>query len=192
MATVPRDCGIPSVRKTYAMNTRSRLSRGMSLLEVMSGMAILSMVSLGILAALLQSRRLTEGSIYQNTAVTAAQGYIEQMKNMEFDELAQDPIPCRLTENILDPINVSPLPRSTDTQEVNHRFVDLNTTPDNPEDDMPLDLVVYVENITDPANGIGDAKAISITYTWVVNEGSAQRSFTNTVSCIRSKVPTIP
>ncbi len=164
----------------------------MSLLEVMSGMAILSMVSLGILAALLQSRRLTEGSIYQNTAVTAAQGYIEQMKNMEFDELGRDPIPCRINENDLDPITPSPLPRSPDTQVVNHRFIDLHNTPDNPDDDMPLELVVYVEDITDAAKGVGSSWAISIEYTWKTHDGGGTRSFTNAVCCIRSKVPTIP
>jgi len=164
----------------------------MSLLEVMSGMAILSMVSLGVLAALLQSRRLTEGSIFQNTAVTAAQGYIEQMKNMEFHELALDPIPCRVNENELDPITPSPLPRSPDTQIVNHRFIDLNNTPDDHTDDMPFDLVVYVENIADPATGVGPALSITIDYTWKTRDAAAERMFTNSVSCIRSQVPTIP
>lgn len=171
---------------------RADSRRAMSLLEVMSGMAILSMVSLGILAALLQSRRLTEGSIFQNTAVTAAQGYIEQMKNMEFHELALNPIPCRINENEPDPITPSPLPRSVHTQVVNHRTIDLNNTPDDPADDMPFDLVVYVENITDPAAGIGPAQSITILYTWKSRAAGAERAFTNSVSCIRSQVPTIP
>lgn len=171
---------------------RAESRRAMSLLEVMSGMAILSMVSLGVLGALLQSRRLTEGSIYQNTAVTAAQGYIEQMKNMEFDELALDPIPCRINENELDPINPSPLPRSPDTQVVNHRYIDLNNTPEDHTDDMPLDLVVYVENITNPTTGIGPAQSITIDYTWKSRAAGAEHTFTNSVSCIRSQVPTIP
>lgn len=61
--------------------------RGLTLVEVMVSGTILTIVSLGILAALIQSRRMTEASIYQNSAVTAMQGYLEQMKNMEFNEL---------------------------------------------------------------------------------------------------------
>ena len=165
---------------------------GMSLLEVMSGLVILSIISVGVLASLLQSRALTEGSIFQNTAVTAAQGYIEQIKNMEFSELDNHPLQTWLDQDTPDPLEVSPLPRSEATQVVNHRLIDLNNTPDNPDDDMPLDVVVYIENLTDPANEVGESRLITLIYTWEFNRGSATRRFTNTVSCIRSEVPTIP
>ncbi len=42
---------------------------------------------MGTLAALLQSRRMTEGSINQNSAIIVVQGYLEQIKNMEFSDL---------------------------------------------------------------------------------------------------------
>lgn len=42
------------------------------------------MVVVGVLAALVQSRRLTEGSIYQNAAITVVQGYLEQIKESDF------------------------------------------------------------------------------------------------------------
>jgi prepilin-type N-terminal cleavage/methylation domain-containing protein len=65
----------------------SKKSRGMTLVEVVTALAILAMTLTGILAIQLQSRRLTEGSVYQNTALTIVQGYLEQMKNMDLNSL---------------------------------------------------------------------------------------------------------
>lgn len=58
-------------------------TRGMTLVEVVVAIAIMAMLSLGILSVLMQSRRLTEGSIYQETANTIASGYMEQMRSMD-------------------------------------------------------------------------------------------------------------
>ncbi|HVU18939.1 MAG TPA: prepilin-type N-terminal cleavage/methylation domain-containing protein [Candidatus Didemnitutus sp.] len=65
----------------------SKQNRGMTLVEVVTALAILAMTLTGILAIQLQSRRLTEGSVYQNTALTIVQGYLEQMKNMDLNSL---------------------------------------------------------------------------------------------------------
>lgn len=50
----------------------------------MAAAGVLGLVIVGILGALLQSRRLTEGSIYQNAALTVVQGYLEQIKEADF------------------------------------------------------------------------------------------------------------
>jgi prepilin-type N-terminal cleavage/methylation domain-containing protein len=68
-------------------NSLPRRARGMTLSEVMVAVFILSLAILGILGVQMQSRRLTEGSIYQNTAITIVQGYLEQMKNMSINSL---------------------------------------------------------------------------------------------------------
>lgn len=59
----------------------------MTLFEVLIAGAVGVMLIGGLLASLIQSRRLTEGSIYQNSANTLMQGYVEQIKNMQFAEL---------------------------------------------------------------------------------------------------------
>lgn len=64
---------------------------GMTLVEVTLAMAILAMLLGGILAALIQSRRLTEGSVSQNSALTIVQGYMEQMKNMDLKDVVNSP-----------------------------------------------------------------------------------------------------
>jgi hypothetical protein len=66
----------------------------MTLVEVALALTILALALGGVLAALIQSRRLTEGSVSQNSALTIVQGYMEQMKNMELKDIvnaAKDP-----------------------------------------------------------------------------------------------------
>lgn len=58
--------------------------RALTLVEVLVASGLLSMVVVGVLAALVQSRRLTEGSIYHNAALTVVQGYLEQIKEADF------------------------------------------------------------------------------------------------------------
>lgn len=67
--------------------SRQRRTRGMTLVELMIATTILALVVVGVLGSLLHSRRLSEGSISQNSAVAIVQGYIEQMKSMPFNEL---------------------------------------------------------------------------------------------------------
>ena len=55
----------------------------MTLVEILVALAVLALAAGGIFATLLQSRRLTEGSVVQNSALTIVQGYVEQIKNME-------------------------------------------------------------------------------------------------------------
>jgi len=69
-----------------------RRARGMTLSEVMVALFILCLSISGILGVMMQSRRLTEGSVYQNTALTIVQGYLEQMKNMNPNQMF--PVPA--------------------------------------------------------------------------------------------------
>ena len=72
-----------------AANARAQVrgNRGLTLVEVMFATGVLTLVMGGLLATFMQSRRLTEGSVYQNAALTIVQGYIEQMKNMDIGQL---------------------------------------------------------------------------------------------------------
>jgi Tfp pilus assembly protein PilV len=70
------------IKPHVSLPRRHHVKRGMSLAEVMVSMLILTMLCMGLLAGLLQSRRLTDGSVCQNSAQAAVQSYIEQLKNM--------------------------------------------------------------------------------------------------------------
>jgi hypothetical protein len=65
----------------WASRTRAR---ALTLVEVMVASGVLAIVMGGSFAALLQCRRITEGSINQNAAMTVVQGYLEQIKEAEF------------------------------------------------------------------------------------------------------------
>jgi Tfp pilus assembly protein PilV len=62
--------------------------RALTLVEVVVALTLLGLLMGGIFRAMLQSRRLTEGSIYQGTATTIANGYMEQLKAMDIGLLA--------------------------------------------------------------------------------------------------------
>ncbi len=86
-------------------------TRALTLIEVMVASLVLGLVVVGSLQVLLQSRKITEGSIYQNAAITVVQGYMEQIKETEFSKLpyyqgstlvpgsSTDPIAGLATEN---------------------------------------------------------------------------------------------
>ena len=74
-------------RSAPVAGRRRDRGRAMTLVEVMFAVGVLTLVIGGLLATFMQSRRLTEGSVYQNAALTIVQGYIEQMKNMDIGQL---------------------------------------------------------------------------------------------------------
>jgi type II secretory pathway pseudopilin PulG len=59
----------------------------MTLVEVMMAIIIFAIMATGIAATLLQSRRLTEGSVAQANAQAAVESYMEQMENMLLTDL---------------------------------------------------------------------------------------------------------
>lgn len=59
----------------------------MTLIEILIALSILAMTMAGVYATLMQSRRMTEGSVIADTALTIVQGYVEQMKNMELSQM---------------------------------------------------------------------------------------------------------
>jgi Tfp pilus assembly protein PilV len=178
----------------------------MTLLEVLISLAVLSICLGGILSTLGQSRRLTEASIFQNSTVTILQGYIEQMKNMEYDQVTLSPasgvstasIPTLLDESTPDPLTVSsgtppttlPALGTTPTGAANNsRAIDINNTPSNTNDDLNLTLWIWVQDLTGSATNVQRAKAITVIYTWQFRDGNRIRSYRDTVRTIRSVVP---
>jgi hypothetical protein len=71
-------------RRHYRTRSHLHRLRALTLVEVLIASGVLALVVVGVLGALVQSRRLTEGSIYQNAAITVVQGYLEQIKEADF------------------------------------------------------------------------------------------------------------
>ncbi|HEY0968465.1 MAG TPA: hypothetical protein VGD88_13825 [Opitutaceae bacterium] len=187
----------------------------MTLVEVSVALTILSLVIVGAYGALLVSRRLTEGSIYQNSATTIVQGYIEQMKNMEFTDLpyytsggtlvagsgsASNEVPTKLDEVTPDVLNISsgnPPALSTitpggtaPTGVVNNaKVIDINQS-GLASNSLQLKLWVWIQDVSDASFDATQVRAITIIYHWRTNDGAKTRWFLGTVRTIRSTVPT--
>lgn len=164
-----------------------------SLVEVMVATVILTVTGVGTLTGLLQARRMTEGSIYVATATTVAQGYIEQIKNMEFGLLDGSAIPELISQGADDFLLVSPLPADPElgnpgTDLVNTRRIDINNTPENLVDDLEIEFVAYIENITSEANRVAEARRIILRWSYI--DRTTGNAIGNTLYSIRSRVPT--
>ena len=79
----------------------------MTLVEVMVSMTILLLIMAGLIATMIQSRRMTEGSIRQNMAVNIVTSYLEQMKGMANTSLTISPIPTQDDEATSDTLTPS-------------------------------------------------------------------------------------
>lgn len=165
------------------------------MVELMVAATILTIVGLGSLSGLLQARRMTEGSIYQATATTIAQGYIEQLKNMEFTLLDRNQLTELRNQGSPDTLSVSPLPSDPEVGNpnsdiINRRSIDINNTPETAQDDLTMDFVLYIENITDEANGIAEARRLILRWSYVSNTNGAAIPVGNTLYAVRSQIPT--
>lgn len=181
--------------KSVHRRTGLRGKEALTLIEIMVAMVILGFSSLGLLTGLMQARRYTEMAIHENTALTIAQGYIEQMKNMEFVSLDEAVLPTLFHEGVADTLTVSPLPSDpvkgdSSTDISNQKLIDIKNTPDDTSDDMAMDVVVYVDDITDASNGIGQARRIIVRYEYTFTDGIRTTDRSEVLYAIRSEVPT--
>ncbi len=76
---------------------RLKSRAGLTLIEVTFAMGILTMVCLGVLQAMLQSRRMTEGSVRQASIASLVQGYMEQFKSIKFAADTSNSLPSSST-----------------------------------------------------------------------------------------------
>jgi type II secretory pathway pseudopilin PulG len=194
---------------------RPRATRGYTIIEVVMGVAIMALVFTGVMGAFIQSRRLTEGSVFQNSAITVVQGYLEQIKNMDFHEIPyyeganlkrgrigtnDNVIYTLLDANTPDVLRISsgaPLNAKTITPGTvpagvvdNYKLIDINDTPDVTEDDLIMHLWVWVTPMEDPAAGVAPARNIHVVYTWAFSNGGIRQTHVDAISTIRSIVPT--
>lgn len=60
----------------------------MTLVEVLVGTAIFGMVAVGLASMTYQTRAAAEENVYQNTALTLGQAYLEQIRSVDFTRLS--------------------------------------------------------------------------------------------------------
>jgi prepilin-type N-terminal cleavage/methylation domain-containing protein len=82
----------------YKSHAKTR-QRGFTLVEMMVGLALLGVFMSGIFGSVRLSTILAETTIYDSTAVGVAQGYLEQIKSLPYEDLllaVQDPATFQL------------------------------------------------------------------------------------------------
>ena len=60
---------------------------GFTLVEMMVGLTLLGVFMTGILTSLRLSSLIAESNLYDTTAITVAQGYLEQIKNLPYEDV---------------------------------------------------------------------------------------------------------
>ncbi len=65
----------------------SRASRGMTIVEVIIALGLLAILSVSVISVTFQVRSMAEQTVYQNTALTLAQGYMEQVRHLDYTTL---------------------------------------------------------------------------------------------------------
>jgi Tfp pilus assembly protein PilV len=187
----------------------------MTLVEVLIATIVFTLVMSGILATIIQTRRLTEGSVVQNSANTILQGYIEQMKTMAFDtDLVCSPatavnpyvagtslsVPCARDETTAgqDPIYLSagtpptslPAVGTTPTGAVdNPHSIAIKTPAVTPNDTLTMNLWLWVNDLTGADTNVTQSKSITIIYTYKFQDGGRLRTVIGSIRTIRSVVP---
>ena len=67
--------------------TAARHRRAFSLLEVIVGMSLFTLTAMGVLALTFMVRSTSERAVYNNTALTLAQAYLEQLRSIDYGTL---------------------------------------------------------------------------------------------------------
>ena len=196
-------------------SSRRRKNRGSTLIEMAMGVSVMSVVFAGVMGAFVQSRKMTEGSIFQNSAVTVILGYLEQIKNMDFVEIPyysgntlmrgtiatnDDVLYTQLDSDTMDILRIStgtPITAGSVTPGTvpagvvdNYKVVDINDTPDTSADDLMMHIWIWIAPLDNPGSGVAAARSINVVYTWAFNNGNIQETNVESIATIRSAVPT--
>lgn len=198
----PANHSVPSLMKGLLSR------RGMTLVEVVYSMALVTLFTSGILASMLYSRRVSELAVRQNVAIELAQGYSEQIKNMGYEELVES-APTQATidanptlyviktmkdETTADYMALSPgTPFSlAGFNAATATCPNLRSVVVNPANDrlltMNMKFWVWVNDPTTEKQL--QLKTVTIHYAYEVKVTGGSKWYTGTVKSMRSRVPT--
>lgn len=161
-------------------------------------MAILAVFATTILSAVLLGRRLAEANVYENTALTVTQGYLEQMKSMEYSDMLDCytdnsiPIPTKSVSAILtgqsieidDPLYFG----QVNQKEIMIDIRDIDTANPRPIT-MDYEVTLTANNLD---TGVAPIKALEITfdYRYLSPERGAPQWKSASIRFVKSFVPT--
>ena len=192
----------------------------MTLAEVMISLSILLMIFAGLLATIIQSRRLTEGSVRRSLATQICAGYLEQIKAMSTSSLLQNPVQTQDNQSTNDYIypstgtppsitsfnpgstpsgcvdNLKDFPMYTGSSSGTSSswasiWPGATSTPATTPytNDLHLNIWLWVTDMsTSGVTNSGTAYAVTMIYTWRVNDGGRVKYFDDQIHAIVSSV----
>lgn len=175
--------------KSTRVCTSFRSTRAVSLVELVVSLGILSIVAVSLISVTFMIRSTAEQTVYQNTALTLAQGYLEQLRSLDYTSLSS----AAATNTVrLALINASGN-NVTDTggNDLNNGdwaqeivFLDVNAS-GQPIQPLTFRFRPVLTNMTGTAIGVEISLVFQTTYNWGVT-----RTYGGTLRSVRSSVPT--
>jgi type II secretory pathway pseudopilin PulG len=168
-------------------------SRAMTIVEVIIALGLLAILSVSVISVTFQVRSMAEQTVYQNTALTLAQGYMEQVRHLDYTTLQS----CALSASVplpLDKTNGTPVAPESGTVFGNgvwsseRVFLDQTAagTPIQPMDFRFRAVLTSLESATtNLASGVEIIIQYQVTYDYGV-----RRIVNGTLRSVRSSVPT--
>ena len=191
---------VPHTRTARSLSFAGRISRrdagasqGMTIVEVIIALGLLAILSVSVISVTFQVRSMAEQTVYQNTALTLAQGYMEQVRHLDYTTLQS----CALSATVplpLDKTSGTPVVPESGTVFGNgvwsneRVFLDQTAsgTPIQPMDFRFRAVLTSLESATtNLASGVEIIIQYQVTYDYGV-----RRVVNGTLRSVRSSVPT--
>jgi prepilin-type N-terminal cleavage/methylation domain-containing protein len=102
-----------------------------TLVEVMIGLTVFALTAAGLSMLILHGRKLSETAVYKSSVNTAVYGFVEQINSMPYSRLEGATLPTKMDLDRNATLTVN------EWNEVN---LDINDTPTNENDDLPLEV----------------------------------------------------
>ena len=166
-----------------------------SLIEVLVGMAIFTMMSAGLISMTFQVRSTAEENVYQNTALALGQAYLEQIRSIDFSRLrdvalatsGSDTLPLIDTQGVtITDEDGGVLTNGEWAREV----VMLDETQDGtPRQPMTFRFRPVLTDLATNTSGAASGVEITVFFETTYNYG-VSRTYRSSLRTVRSNVPT--
>lgn len=171
----------------------------MSLVELMVAAALLAVFATAVMSSAILSRRISESNVYQNTAFTVAQGYLEQIKSMEYGVVLSShtdnskPLPTKSVSALLTGANIEvddPITIGSWTEK--EVLIDLRYDEEGGEPTpltMPFRVMVETTNLDTGSDAIR-ALEVVINYEYLSPSTGMPSWYSGAVRSVKSYAPT--